>query len=561
MAKPKIPNQKKKYKELNKRLKKYISLVEKLYQSFNLKILNIVSRTNYDGDNGKVFKFSDYPQIRKPIEDVQYQFSSDMSAIILNGMTIEWNQSNSVQDVIANKALSTYGISDKKEYSRYYQTNTEALKAFQKRQTEGMNLSKNVWNLSEQYKKELEMAISVGIEKGTSANELARKIQKYLNEPDRLFRKVRDKYGNLELSRNAKAYHPGRGVYRSSFKNALRLARSEINMAYRKAEQLRWQQMDFIVAYEIKLSGSHEERMPDGDICDKLAGKYPKGFVWTGWHPNDMCYAVPIFKTDDEFWGLNDKKESVNKINDVPDEFKKWIQDNIYRAKSWETAPYFIRDNSDYIREDFKVNVYNQTEKSFVRKRRTNLAMSRVEFYNKGYPDIPEVQLAAINAYTQAATTGNKGATSREINRRLRNGTEDDYVEAASTLISQGLKELPSHQGVVYRGETMSMAKLQERFLDHIGGIVSDKGFFSASLYLDTPQKFISHDGVPKSHKRVIFEIQSKNGRDISRISEFNGIFTDENQHEILFDKQTKFLIPSKPETKNGIVYISLIEQ
>ena len=251
----------------------------------------------------------------------------------------------------------------------------------------------------------------------------------------------------------------------------------------------------------------------------------------------------------------------MNEVKDVPDAFKKWINENIQRAKSWDSAPYFIRDNDKYIREDFKVNVYNKTEKTFVRKRRTNLAMSRVEYYNKIYPHIPEVQQAAVNAYTQAISSGNKGATSREINRRLRNGTEDEYVDVASRLISQALSRLPKYEGVVYRGETMSIKKLQERFLDHIGDVVSDKGFISSSLYMDTPMKFISRAGIPKSHKRVIFEIQSKNGRNISKISEFNGIFTLENQHEILFDKGTKFLVKKRRIEGDGTYRIILVEQ
>ena len=73
--------------------------------------------------------------------------------------------------------------------------------------------------------------------------------------------------------------------------------------------------------------------------------------------------------------------------------------------------------------------------------------------------------------------------------------------------------------------------------------------------------KFISHAGIPKSHKRVIFEIQSKNGRNISKISEFNGIFTLENQREILFDKGTKFLVKKRRIEGDGTYRIILVEQ
>jgi hypothetical protein len=552
MAKPKTPNQKRKYGELNKRLAKYVMLVESIYEDLNLEAAKIVGITDFTID--RPFMWSDYPQTRKRIRDLQERFVEDIGAVIYSGTSEEWKNSNEVQDLLANKVLQTYGATiGKEKYEILYQPNNDALKAFQQRKDKGFTISDKLWNQSTLYKQELEEAISCAIQKGTSAITLSKQISKYLLDFPQLQKDYKERFGKASRAMDCE--------YRS-----IRLAASEINMAYRQAENLRWQQMDFVVGYEIKLSNNHTcNGKPFQDICDILAGKYPKDFQWTGWHPLCRCYKIPILKTEEEFWEWDGRSEattaSVNEVKDVPDAFKKWINENIQRAKSWDSAPYFIRDNNKYIREDFKVNVYNKTEKTFVRKRRTNLAMSRVEYYNKIYPHIPEVQQAAVNAYTQAISSGNKGATSREINRSLRNGTEDEYVDVASRLISQALSRLPKYEGVVYRGETMSIKKLQERFLDHIGDVVSDKGFISSSLYMDTPMKFISRAGIPKSHKRVIFEIQSKNGRNISKISEFNGIFTLENQHEILFDKGTKFLVKKRRIEGDGTYRIILVEQ
>lgn len=554
MAKPKTPNQKRKYGELNKRLAKYVMLVESIYEDLNLEAAKIVGITDFTIDSDRTFMWSDYPQTRKRIRDLQERFVEDIGSVIYSGTSEEWKNSNEVQDLLANKVLQTYGATiGKEKYEILYQPNNDALKAFQQRKDKGFTISDKLWNQSTLYKQELEEAISCAIQKGTSAITLSKQISKYLLDFPQLQKDYRERFGKASRSMDCE--------YRS-----IRLAASEINMAYRQAENLRWQQMDFVVGYEIKLSNNHTcNGKPFQDICDILAGKYPKDFQWTGWHPLCRCYKIPILKTEEEFWEWDGRSEastaSVNEVKDVPDSFKKWINENIQRAKSWDSAPYFIRDNDKYIREDFKVNVYNKTEKAFVRKRRTNLAMSRVEYYNKTYPHIPEVQQAAVNAYTQAISSINKGATSREINRRLRNGTEDEYVNVASRLISQALSKLPKYEGVVYRGETMSIKKLQERFLDHIGDVVSDKGFISSSLYMDTPMKFISHAGIPKNHKRVIFEIQSKNGRNISKISEFNGIFTLENQHEILFDKGTKFLVKKRRVEGDGTYRIILVEQ
>lgn len=551
MAKPKTPNQKRKYSELNSRLAKYVALVEDIYGQLNLEAAKLVSNnTGYHADTGKPFRWSDYPQTKKRISDIQKQFVEDIQAVIYRGTSEEWKNSNEAQDLLANSVLRAYDAQvDGEMYRIYYQSNSEALQAFQQRKDKGFNISDKLWQQSSHYRQELEEAISCAIQKGTSAITLSKQISKYLLDFPQLQKDYKERFGTASRAKDSE--------YRS-----IRLARSEINMAYRQAENLRWQQMDFVVGYEIKLSGSHHV----DDICDQLKGKYPKTFVWTGWHPNDMCYKIPILKTEEEFWEWDGRdeatSESINEVKDVPEGFKQWIDNNIHRAKSWGSTPYFIRDNKDFIREDFKVNIYNKTEKTFVRKRRTNLAMSRVEYYNKVYPDIPEVQQAAVNAYTQAISSDNQGATSREINRRLRNGTEDEYVDVSSRLISQALKKLPIYKGIVYRGETMSMKKLQERFLDHIGEVVSDKGFVSSSRYMDTPMKFISHVGVPQSHKRIIFEIQSKNGRNISKISEFNGIFNPENQHEVLFDKRTKFLVvPDYKIDDDGFYRIKLIEQ
>lgn len=554
MAKPKTSNQKRKYGELNKRLAKYVMLVESIYEDLNLEAAKIVGITDFTIDSDRTFMWSDYPQTRKRIRDLQERFVEDIGSVIYSGTSEEWKNSNEVQDLLANKVLQTYGATiGKEKYEILYQPNNDALKAFQQRKDKGFTISDKLWNQSTLYKQELEEAISCAIQKGTSAITLSKQISKYLLDFPQLQKDYKERFGKASRAMDCE--------YRS-----IRLAASEINMAYRQAENLRWQQMDFVVGYEIKLSNNHTcNGKPFQDICDILAGKYPKDFQWTGWHPLCRCYKIPILKTEEEFLEWDGRSEattaSVNEVKDVPDAFKKWINENIQRAKSWDSAPYFIRDNDKYIREDFKVNVYNKTEKTFVRKRRTNLAMSRVEYYNKIYPHIPEVQQAAVNAYTQAISSGNKRATSREINRRLRNGTEDEYVDVASRLISQALSRLPKYEGVVYRGETMSIKKLQERFLDHIGDVVSDKGFISSSLYMDTPMKFISHAGIPKSHKRVIFEIQSKNGRNISKISEFNGIFTLENQHEILFDKGTKFLVKKRRIEGDGTYRIILVEQ
>lgn len=202
------------------------------------------------------------------------------------------------------------------------------------------------------------MGLDLSISEGLSAQKMSRRLRRYLQEPNKLFRRVKDKHGSLKLSQRAAAYHPGRGVYRSSYKNALRLTATETNMAYRAADYERWQHLDFVVGFEVKLSSNH----PEPDICDDLKGRYPKTFKFVGWHPFCRCHVEPILKTEKELEEdtqkiLHDEEtdtESVNEVKDVPSGFTKWIGDNIERVKTATSIPYFIRDNvGEYVPEEF----------------------------------------------------------------------------------------------------------------------------------------------------------------------------------------------------------------
>lgn len=336
MAKPKLPSQKSLYKSLNKRLAVYVTLVQNLYERYNLKAAQIALDAGYEGDGE--FHFDDDAVSRKLIRDVQRDFVDDMQSIIYSGITKEWRESNRIQDLIADKVLSFYDVTNKngEKYRRYYQTDSGAYRAFNARRDRGLNLSKNLWSQAEDYKTALEETISLGIQKGTSAITLSKKISQYLKDFDKIREDYTEKFGKASRVKNCE--------YRS-----IRLARSEINMAYRTAEQERWKRMDFILGYEIKLSKAHKHE----DICDCLAGKYPKDFKWTGWHPNDMCYAVPIIMSDEEFWGFdedgNDVETTPNYVDDVPIGMKQWVishKSYIKFAESRGTLPYFYSQNN-----------------------------------------------------------------------------------------------------------------------------------------------------------------------------------------------------------------------
>ena len=84
MATPRTPNQKKRYASLNKRLAKYVSLVQSVYDQLGLEAANIVTTgTSYDGT--KPFCFSDFPATRSRFNELMQFFSHDLQALVYSG--------------------------------------------------------------------------------------------------------------------------------------------------------------------------------------------------------------------------------------------------------------------------------------------------------------------------------------------------------------------------------------------------------------------------------------------------------------------------------------------
>ena len=86
-----------------------------------------------------------------------------------------------------------------------------------------------------------------------------------------------------------------------------------------------------------------------------MKGRYPKSFKWVGWHPNDLCYVVPIIKSEEKWReDENNRGNDNDEITDVPQGFKTWVannQDRISKAEKRGTLPYFVRDNKSVVRQ------------------------------------------------------------------------------------------------------------------------------------------------------------------------------------------------------------------
>lgn len=331
----------------------YAQAVQSLYDKATLAITRAAARGKIDPDTP--FSFDMYPSVQKEMQRITEQLAERVTVVIESGSKKQWLFACDKNDAFISSIMDTSKVS-KARLKKMQDRNLDALAAFQGRKVDGMNLSQRVWKYVGQFKDQLENALDVGLGEGRSADELSRDVRQNLNDPNRLFRRVRDKRGNLVLSKRAAAFHPGRGVYRSSYKNAMRLTRSEINMAYRESDWQRWQSLDFVVGFEIHRS--NHEPLCKCDTCAKLVGRYPKTFKFKGWHPQCMCYATPILMDEETFDEneLGDLKAALrgttykhqqakNAVSDVPDGFKAWVKDHVEAQKGWASTPYFIKDN------------------------------------------------------------------------------------------------------------------------------------------------------------------------------------------------------------------------
>lgn len=476
-----------------------------------------VTITDFNPD--RPFTFDDYPLTRMRVESLMLRFKAAVEVAVVNGIESEWTLANNKNNELANRVFGrNVGRLTQEQYRRYYTTNEDARDAFIARKENGLTLSDRVWRYTGEFKEEIEMGLDLGIRGGLSADEMTSDLRKYLQHPDLLFRRVRDEHGILHLSKRAAQFHPGRGVYRSSYMNARRLAATEGNIAYRTSDHMRWQDMDFVVGIEIHLSNNHTCLGRDGkphpftDICDDLQGRYPKDFKFTGWHPHCRCYATSILKTDEEIARdtqriLNGEPldgESVNRVDDVPQGFKDWLAANEERAATRYSVPYFIKDNMKYVpaelREAFasrmpydtyeeyaKAMRYNQQHAHFsVPIRKNNAELSRL---------LPVVQGKIMN-FTEA--DGGSGNPDYGIEKASELGFHHNCqtctmayelrrrgfdVEARQNPIAQGYKRAREFDRFCFSKHV----KWTDRFLN-ADGTKADYAWSRTASLTDTPE-------------------------------------------------------------------------
>ena len=349
--------------------------VGKIYNQFVQELANIGVSVS-DALTGDIFSFANFPEIQQKLSEAMQVYNTTVKNMLVSGMTTAINAS------FANttKALGKYSVLEEKAVESLRETCKLAYIASRMKPDTGLSLSNRVWNYTQQSKAEFEMAVSdimtEGLSKGISAEELGRRVRGRLQNPDAMYRRYHlkkimsdgtkkdvvqwrkrtiDADGTVHFM-STDIEHPGAGIYRSSRKNALRMAATEINAAYRYADCTRWQNEPFVIGIRIRLSDNHTcNGKPFVDMCDDLFGDYPKWFLWRGWHIKCRCSASSILVSEEEFKNImalpkeqRKKYVSPNLIKDMPENYYEYIEknrDRIERSIERGTQPWWLSDN------------------------------------------------------------------------------------------------------------------------------------------------------------------------------------------------------------------------
>lgn len=326
-------------------------------------------------EDDALFNFDNFPQLKARLNDIFNDYYQNSllcyKSGITDGVALAYNHDEMV--------IGGYSVLTDKAIRVARDTAAATFISNRLKTKNGLNLAQTVWNYCQQTKSEFEMAMSNtiadGIKKGSSAEEIGKSIRKYLNDSDMMYRR----YHTIKVQKNGKKKDVvtwrrrriidgkvrfieeplekvGIGVYRSARKNALRVARTEINSAYHKARNERWQNEPFVIGQYIHVSPQHNI----DDICNDLEGRYPKDYVWISWHPQCICTSDPITIQGEEkkefYKRLMAGEDMSNYVSPfavltMPEKYNQYIKDNseaIVKAGMRGKLAWHLQDNTKY---------------------------------------------------------------------------------------------------------------------------------------------------------------------------------------------------------------------
>lgn len=371
---PKKLTSKQQKEQLNNLFAVYNKRLGRLYSDYVKKLTSLGYGEDVLEDDA-LFNFDNFPQLKARLNDIFNDYYQNSllcyKSGITDGVALAYNHDEMV--------IGGYSVLTDKAIRVARDTAAATFISNRLKTKNGLNLAQIIWNYCQQTKSEFEMAMSNtiadGIKKGSSAEEVGKSIRKYLNDTDMMYRR----YHTIKVQKNGKkkdvvtwrrrriidgkvrfVEEPlekvGMGVYRSARKNALRVARTEINAAYHKARNERWQNEPFVIGQYIHVSPQHNI----DDICNDLEGRYPKDYVWISWHPQCICTSDPITIQGDEkkefYKRLMAGEDMSNYVSPfavltMPEKYNQYIKDNseaIVKAGMRGKLAWHLQDNTKY---------------------------------------------------------------------------------------------------------------------------------------------------------------------------------------------------------------------
>lgn len=360
--------------QLNNLFAVYNKRLGRLYSDYVKKLTSLGYGEDVLEDDA-LFNFDNFPQLKARLNDIFNDYYQNSllcyKSGITDGVALAYNHDEMV--------IGGYSVLSDKAIRVARDTAAATFISNRLKAKNGLNLSQIIWNYCQQTKSEFEMAMSNtiadGIQKGSSAEEIGKSIRRYLNDPDMMYRR----YHTIKVQKNGKKKDVvtwrrrriidgkvrfieeplekvGVGVYRSSRKNALRVARTEINAAYHKARNDRWANEPFVIGQYIHVSPQHNI----DDICNDLEGRYPKDYVWISWHPQCICTSDPIMIEGEEkkefYKRLMAGEDMSNYVSPfavltMPEKYNQYIKDNseaIVKAGMRGKLAWHLQDNTKY---------------------------------------------------------------------------------------------------------------------------------------------------------------------------------------------------------------------
>ncbi len=156
---------------------------------------------------------------------------------------------------------------------------------------EGLTPSQRIWDLTNRLEMDVRRKLVTDIANGRPPQEIADQLQKYIYT------------GGVDEDTET-----GPGIYRSPFKSAMRIARTETSRAYADATAAWAENKSWITGIQPTLSPAHDQE----DDCDDYAEGEPMDpaeFADTfPVHPHCMCYGTYVIK--DEYLTAPDETDN-----------------------------------------------------------------------------------------------------------------------------------------------------------------------------------------------------------------------------------------------------------